>query len=190
MTQPETQEPKPKSFSEAAASVMAPTAAVEEKLPMQVEDLTDEDAEEGSAKPQTDAIPAWAKIPVGLVMPDGWQVHFILLRASWTNKPSLGDRSVILWNLTEADEKLAAKRARGDANRIIDEMSKQMIRVIDGGRTDWSRGAGSNVERFWDEIGGKCRHILRSYYLKTHTMEVKDMADFFDNCVAVRTHTG
>ena len=190
MTQPATQDPKPKSFSEAAAAVMAPTAAVEEKLPMQVEDLTDDDAEEGSAKPQTDAIPAWAKIPVGLVMPDGCQVHFILLRAGWTNKPSLGDRSVILWNLTEADEKLAAKRARGDANRIIDEMSKQMIRVIDGGRTDWSRGAGSNVERFWDEIGGKCRHILRSYYLKTHTMEVKDMADFFDNCVAVRTHSG
>jgi hypothetical protein len=177
--------PKP-TFKEALRELNSPAPPV-------VEDLSEPDDEgddEGAPKPEAAAIPEWAAMPPGLVMPEGWQIHFMRFRAAWTNLPRLGDRTCVLWNLTEADEKLAARRARGDANRIIDEMSKQMVRVIDGARTDWTKGGANNIERFWDEIGGKCRHLVRSYYLKTHTLEAKDFADFFDNCVAVRTHTG
>lgn len=177
------------SFAEAVRALNEPPS------PAVVEDLgaaddADDDESVPKDKPEVATVPAWVVVPAGLVMPEGWQIYFLLFRAGWTNVPRLGDRHCIMWNLSEADEKLAARRSRGDANRIIDEMSKGMIRVIDGVRVDWSRGPASNIEKFWDEIGGKCRHLVRSHYMKTHTLEAPDMSDFFDNCVAVRTHTG
>jgi len=182
MTQPAQE--KPKTFEEIARTIVEPTA------PPAVEVIDETDDDEDIPKEEVAAIPDWVQMPAGMIQPLGWQVYFLRFRSKWTNRPGLGDRHCVLWNLSEADEKLAAKRARGDANRIIDEMSKQMVRAFDGQRVDWTRGPASNIEKFWDEIGGKCRHLVRSYYLKTHVLEARDMADFFDSCVAVRTHTG
>lgn len=144
--------------------------------------------EEGVVEASTDGPPAWAKVPVDLSMPPGWVVFFVRFRAAWTNTPGKGDRSVILWNLSEADEKLAARAARGDALRLVDEMSKRMIRAIDGERADWTGKPGpSNVGAFWSEIGGKCRYQLKSLYLKNHTLSPEENLDFFEHCVASRS---
>jgi hypothetical protein len=132
--------------------------------------------------------PAWAIVPEGVVLPNGWQIWFIQFRAKVTNTPSKGDRYCICWNLSESDEKHAAKRSKGDPMRVIDEMAKQMIRVVDGRPADWggSRGPGS-VDAWWQEIGGKGRHQLKMLYLKNHTMTTEESSDFFEHCVAVRT---
>lgn len=149
-----------------------------------VEDLDDEDDEVEPAKP----LPDWATLPEGLVVPQGWQVWVVRFRAQLTNTPGKGDRKAILWNLSESDEKHAAKRARGDGMRVIDECAKQMIRAVDGVRADWSGASGpGSITTFWSEIGGKCRHQIKSLYLKTHTMTPQENADFFEHCVAVRT---
>jgi len=151
------------------------------------DDVQDDDGDVVAVDPGAGP-PEWAQIPEGFVMPDGWVVYFIRFRAAWTNTPRKGDRQCILWNLSESDEKHAAKRARGDANRIIDEMAKQMVRAIDGRKTDWGGGFGpASITTFWNEIGGKCRWTLKSHYLKTHTMQPAEMADFFEHCVTSRS---
>jgi hypothetical protein len=151
------------------------------------EDMED-DAPDIQAATDDKPLPDWAAIPQGVKTPDGWLVWFVKFRAKVTNTPGKGDRTCVLWNLSESDEKHAAKRARGDPMRVVDEMAKQMIRVVDGHGADWggSRGAGS-VDAFWQDIGGKCRHQLKSLYLKNHTMTGEETADFFEHCVAVRT---
>jgi len=148
-----------------------------------VEELADE-----AMLPVGGDIPEWAVIPPGMKLPEGRQITFLQFRAAWTDRPGKGDRQCILWNLTEADEKLALKRTRGDAIRTIDELSKQMIRVIDGQRTDWT-GARSPASAvvFWEEIGGKLRQQIKNLYVKTHSLTVEESVDFFTNCIAVRT---
>jgi hypothetical protein len=146
-----------------------------------------EDGDDPEPHP-TNEPPDWANLAPGMKLPDGWQIWFLRFRAAHTNTPIKGDRTCILWNLSEADEKHAAKRSRGDPMRVIEEMTKQTIRVVDGCKADWSgaKGPGS-VDVFWTEIGGKCRHQLKSLYLKNHTMSAEENADFFGECCAVRT---
>lgn len=141
-------------------------------------------------EPVADAteVPDWAIVPPGLKMPPGRQVYFVRFRAAWTDRPSKGERQCILWNLTESEEKHALRRTRGDALRAADELAKQMIRVIDGKPADWTgKDPGSAVGTFWDEIGGKCRQLLKSHYAKTHMLDTAETADFFGSCIAVRT---
>ena len=160
----------------------------DEKVPEATFDDGDDDPQ-GMDQATSDAPPDWAKIPEqNFKMPEGWVVFFIRFRASWTNTPKRGDRTCILWNLSEADEKLAAKAARGDGLRLIEEMAKRMVRAIDGERADWSGAPGpANVNQFWSEIGGKCRYMLKSMYLKNHTMSPEDSLDFFEHCVTSRS---
>jgi hypothetical protein len=124
----------------------------------------------------------WMKVPEGLKMPAGWTIFFVRFRAAMTNTPKKGDRVAIVWNLSEVDEKLAARRSQGSAVRIIDEMAKGMIRAIDG-----KIATPQDVQNFWSEIGGKCRHQLKSLYLKNHTMSPEENTDFLDSCIASRT---
>lgn len=150
----------------------------------------DEEPEAPPAK-EADAVPAWCKLPSPFSPPPGRQVLFIRFLAKWTEVPSLGDRTCVLWPLTEADEKLAMKRTRGDAMRTLDEMTKQCIRVVDGHPADWTghEGPGS-VSRFWRDIGAKCRQRLREQYIATHTMNTEESVAFFESCIAVRTAAG
>jgi hypothetical protein len=181
---PEREERK-KSLTDALRSAAAVGGAIPGVVDLDDEEDVAEVAPGGSA-------PAWAIVPSGgeipFVMPEGWVVFFIRFRAKWTNRPGSADRQCILWNLSESDEKRASARARGDGMRLVEEMSKQMIRAIDGERADWSGAPGpQNVGQFWSEIGGKCRYMLKSHYLKTHTMSTEETVDFFDNCVASRS---
>ena len=135
--------------------------------------------------------PSWFRVPEGFAPPAGRQLTFLLFRGAWTDSPGKGDRTCILWNLTEADEKLALKRTRGEAMRTLDELAKQCVRVVDGHAADWTgkQGPGS-VERWWREVGSKCRQQVKNHYVKTHTLDASETADFFTNCVAVRTAVG
>jgi hypothetical protein len=117
-------------------------------------------------------------------MPPGRQVFFVRLRAGWTDRPDKGDRQCILWSLTEADEKIALRRTRGDVLRASDELAKQMVRAIDGQVVNWTS---VSPVTFWDEIGGRCRQLLKSHYAKTHVLGAEETADFFANCIAART---
>lgn len=136
-------------------------------------------------------LPDWAALPEGFKMPLGKQVIALRFRAKWTDYPKRGDRWCLLWNLTEADEKLALKRTRGEGIRAIDELAKQTVRVIDGLRTDWVALAGAGSMRaFWDEVGGKCRQQVKNVYAKRHTMSQEELTDFFTDCIAVATVAG
>lgn len=140
--------------------------------------------------------PEWCVVPAGLAFPRGWQVYFVRFPADQTSTPREGVldpdgkryRQAILWNLSESDEKFAARRARGDGNRLIDEMTKNMIRAVDGVAVDWTLDAGpGSVRQWWTAIGGKCRHQLKSLYIKTHTMDEVENKRFFEECITQLT---
>jgi hypothetical protein len=135
-----------------------------------------------------DAIPGWVTFPPQFKMPAGKSIAFMQFRAAWTDRPEKGDRQCILWPLSDADEKLALKRTRGESARTLSELAKQMIKAIDGVKADWTGKAGpGNVERFWDEVGSKCRQQIQNFYLKTHSLTAEEQADFFLSCLCVRT---
>ena len=153
------------------------------------EDPPEEDA--GGSEEDSSDIPEWVEMPPGFKMPVGRRVVFVKILAGMTDNPSKGDRQCILWNLTEADEKLAIKRTRGEGIRVMDEFSKQMIRAIDGKAVDWTGNAGPrSPNTFWNDIGGKYRQQLKNIYAKNHSMDTAEMVDFFSNCFAVRTVAG
>jgi hypothetical protein len=134
-------------------------------------------------------IPDWVQVPPNFAWPPGGrQVAFIRFRAEWTDAPSKGDRVCILWNLSVSDESAAIQRTRGEQLRFAPEMSKQMIRAVDGVKVDWSGRPGpGNPEIFWNEIGSKCRQLLVNHYVKTHVLVSEEQEDFLTNCVHVRT---
>lgn len=169
-----------KSFEDLAAEVPL-TAEDERELGMEAGEADDE---EPAGEIPDEAAPDWAVLPPELKVPAGRQLYFVRFRAEWTDRPDKGDRQCILWSLTEADEKNALKRTRGDAMRGLDELSKQMVRAIDGKVVNW---VGVSPATFWDEIGGRCRQLLKSHYTKTHMLGAEETADFFANCIAVRT---
>lgn len=163
----------------------------EEATGITIDDLDDE---EGGVVPAEEGVPEWALVPANFSFPPGWLVWFIRFPASMTNRPKGPERQCILWNLSEADEKRASKLARGDGIRVIDEMAKAMIRSIDGKKVSWKpvdprapADETGNVSQFWTEIGGKCRHQLKSLYLKTHAMDGAENARFFESCITPRT---
>lgn len=153
------------------------------------------------AAEKKDEIPEWATIPDGLKIPKGVKVAFMFFRAKWTARPDLGDRWCMVWPLSVSDEKLARKRVM-DSNEAVPELSKQMVRVIDGKIVDWTGKAatekaklgqikaGGDLNSFWQEIGPQCRQMVQNYYLNTHLMPAEDQLDFFANCIVVRNADG
>lgn len=137
----------------------------------------------------SEGAPDWVRIPDKMKFPRGAQVIFVRFRAELTAAPQKGERQAILWPLSEGDEKHAYMRAQSDPNRAPGQLAKQMIRAIDGHVVNWdgvSDGPG-NVDRFWNEIGGRYRMQLIRLYSKLHILNVDEQRDFFEHCVAVRT---
>lgn len=139
----------------------------------------------------TPSRPAWATIPAAdasgqpFRFPRGRDVLFIKLLSSWTDTPKLGDRQIICWPLTPGDYRFAIDRAQGDPNRINDELTKQMVRAIDGHPVDWAAGTQHNPDIFWTQIGQKCRYLLTRIYLQLNTLSAKETRTFFETCIAV-----
>lgn len=112
-------------------------------------------------------------------------------RAEWTDAPQKGDRVMVLWSLTEAEEKLAYKRSGDDTRSTIAELSKQSIRAIDGCKADWTRASVPGaVHILWNDLGTRCRQQIMNWYLKSHTLTSEQQQDFFVNCFAVRSAVG
>lgn len=132
-------------------------------------------------------IPSWVKIPPGFKIPPGVQVFFVRIRKGVTRVPGKGDRVVVMWDLTPTDEIFAYKRSSGDTQRAVGELTKQMIRAFDGQKVDWTRGAASNIETFWRDIGGRGRALLMNIYHRAHNLGADELVDFFLKCVAVRS---
>lgn len=170
----------------------ANAAAVQQRAG-EIEDEGLEPKEDESAP-----LPSWAlPLPANVELPKGRQIYCMRFRGKLTDTPKKGDRYCILWSLNEPDEKLAYQRTRGNAGMSMNELSKQMIRVMgfvrdeqgDGEVPDWGEG-GMRLMEFWNGIGARFRTQVKSAYGKMHTLEPGEIIDFFTNCVAVRTVGG
>lgn len=171
-------------------------AEIEESDPTD-EELAELDAEKpaaqhypGDVAREVDtSVPPWVKLPADLPFPPHgvtWAAMRFL--AEWTDRPHLGDRQCIVWNLSYGDEKFARRRSKGEAESTLDEMAKQMVRAIDGKRVDWANPSSpNNPDLFWDQIGKKCRLILVNHYTKVHVLDRDEQMHFFGHCLAVRT---
>ena len=141
-------------------------------------DLSTRDADE--------APPEWAQVPGDgfKLPPDGKEVLYIKIPGSLTDYKGKGDRQCIMWNLTYADEKNALKRCFNDPMRTTDEMTRQMIRAIDGRRVNWASPASPDgIDRWWDEIGIRARMLLKGIFVKRTSASQEERLDFFGNCV-------
>lgn len=162
-------------------------------------------------KPMRAAMPAWVRKPNGLAVPLGRTVVNLRFPSAWTDNPLKGLplpvedeegiriagegglwRQCMLWPLTDTEENAGIQRAMSDANRLPRELSKQMIRAIDGHEANWLadyEDPGS-VDAFWVEIGAKCRAQIVKVYHALHVLGQKEQQDFFESCVAVRIGVG
>lgn len=163
----------------------------DEPTPEEVEELGEEegvDAEPDEAPAEAGGLPDWVVVPEGLKIPPGAEVIAMRFRAEWTAVPKKGERWCLTWPLTEAEESAALKRTRGDLFRSTPEMAKMTIRVIDGVKADWSAKiiggvvSKGNVNRFWHEIGPKCRKMLVANYHRTHNLNEEQLQDFLLSC--------
>jgi hypothetical protein len=153
------------------------------------ENPPDEADEDAPAEASPMGRPGWVVWPEDLKAPRGKIVTFMRFRAAWTDTPEKGDRQCIMWNLNYADEKLAGKRAKGDAQLTLKEMAKAMVRAVDGARADFTgdRRKPGSIDRWWDEIGLKCRTLVTSHFMKMHNLGDEERIDFFANCLGVES---
>lgn len=132
--------------------------------------------------------PVGFKIPKDLVFPRGIDVLFITLPAAITAYSNKGDRQLVLWPLTDADEKLAIGRSMSSTSRAASELAKQMIRAIDGERINWTGDPsqpGADLDRAWHEFGPKGRNMLQRIFNQTHAMTEEELVNFFEKCIVV-----
>jgi len=157
-------------------------------------------------------IPSWAQpyIPEDMRIPRGKQVYFVRFRSALTDAPHLGvkttykvrepgneklvdeevlSRVIIVWPLSDLEEKQALKRMRNEPGNSLAEYAKQMIRAVDGKLVDWTgewaKNPGLyNVQILWGELGTKCRTRLKDMYVRLHNMTDEEMADFLLNGIA------
>jgi len=145
----------------------------------------------------TGGAPKWVVIPADLKFPRGRQAIFLRFRSEWTDTPWIGDpiegetgkwRQCICWTISIGDKTLGLNRAKQDPNRVADELSKQMIRAIDGHTVKWDGTPGpGNVEQWWAQMGERVRMLVSKVFLQLHMMKREELRDFFENCVAVRS---
>lgn len=165
--------------------IQAPLTDAEKKLlDDEGEEHETEDDDEDDDPPEQEPeheIPDWAVIPNGIKLPPvGTQIVFMRVPAAWTRDPAGGDLQCVLWPLEDHEELAAYQRARGDHPRSVIELAKGCIKIVNGEKADWSRGAAtSNVTKFWKQCGAKARHMIRNYYAKQHMVSATEALDFF-----------
>jgi hypothetical protein len=130
--------------------------------------------------------PPWAKVPKDIRFPKGIEVLFVKIEGRVTMYPAKGDRQVILWALTDGDERLAYGRSTNPM-RAAGELTKQMVRAIDGERVNWTgdpSAPGADIDAFWHEIGPKGRDLLQRLHIQLNTMNRDDLVHFFEHCIS------
>jgi hypothetical protein len=157
---------------------------------------------------QTGGIPAWAVVPPGLVFPRHRLAVFMRIPSSWTYAPAVGIplkvetaldiaeaggvagglwRQIVVWPLSIGDQKLALGRAMADPNRFPQELTKQMVRAVDGEVVDWSgAGGAANLDTLWEQLGGPGQNLLNRIWSQLHVLQKDRLTRFFENYIAVR----
>lgn len=165
--------------------------------------------------PDETPVPEWVKpfLPSELVIPQGVQVAFLRFPSRLTAAPGKGvpslyaevdpkdpskevlierlSRVVVVWTITLSEERLGTKAARTSA--LTDELSKRMIRAVDGRIVDWTGNKGKEEgyvytsDPIWQELGPKCRIVVRNLYNKFHSMNDDEATNFFLNCLVVKS---
>jgi hypothetical protein len=137
-------------------------------------------------------VPDWFRWPQGYEIPEdrrGTPATFIRLPTWLTNRPSLGERQCMLLILTPAESTLARARVPNkDRYQTVAELSKQMIRVVDGHVAEFFRAnVPGDVHRFWKEIGPKAQDAIENVYVKMHAMNEEERTNFLASCIETRT---
>lgn len=134
-------------------------------------------------------LPDWVNLPGDLDIPKGAPVGFLKFKAAWTVSAFKGDRQCVVWPLTDLDERVAYARVRDNIANAANELSKQMLRAVDGHKINWGVKGGEpgNPHDFWREIGPGCRSLVIRYYNRMHVLDADEVAYFLEHCVAVRT---
>lgn len=134
-------------------------------------------------------VPAYfprAMIPKDIAFPKGIEVLFIKIPGKFTAARHRGDRFLIVWGSSEADEKLSIGRAMGDNNRGVAELTKQVIRAVDGHIADWSgMPTPGSIDQIWRELGPKGRNLMIRLMTKINTLDESELTYFFEACIAV-----
>jgi len=182
--EPEQQSEPGQPVDEQAQPTTTETAADEGRVP----NFLVEAAEHAFPEPEDSGPPEWADVPGDLKIPAGVEVAYMRFNPEWTSARDKGERSCVVWPLTDRDEKLALTRIVHNPMSASSELAKQMVRAFDGQKVDWGAtpGKAGNVDDFWREIGPKCRAVIQRYHSETHSMKPDELAYFFENCVAVR----
>jgi hypothetical protein len=159
------------------------------------------------AEPSAGGAPPWVKIPDGMKFPRR-PIVFLRFASRYTDNPIKGFplpvedegavrianpgglwRQCICWSNDVGDITHAINRAKQDPLRLADELTRQMIRAVDGYRVDWS-GSGAHpgsVEVFWNELGQRYRSMMNGVWNQLHSLSRDQKSDFFAHCVAVRS---
>ncbi len=117
-----------------------------------------------------------AMIPKGIKFPQGIEAMFIKIPADFTCARHKGDRFLIIWGTSEADEALVLGRSMSDPNRATGQLAKQVVRAIDGHVADWSGlPTPGSVDQLWREIGPKGRNLLIRMMAKVNTLEQEEL---------------
>ena len=182
-------------MSEQEASAKVRAALDESEKALLDEDELPSDVEakvKGKAKIQAklgDLTEEWQQsaVPFDLAIPRGEEITIMRFKSEHCQGPAKdkGDRTCVLWPLSVRDERVARQRMFGDSTRGLEEMSKAMIRSIDGRLIDPNDP--QQIERFWDEIGPRHRSMLVGWYQKTHNLSDDERLHFLVDCVAMRT---
>ena len=166
------------------AAVAAATAATTKPKPFTRQAFFDLPPA-GAVREVPDYFPA-AMIPKGIKFPQGVEAVFVKIPASFTSARHKGDRFLIIWGTSEADEMMAIGRSMGDANRAGGQLAKQVIRAVDGHIADWSgMPTPGSVDQVWREIGPKGRNLLTRLLMKVNTLSEEELVRFFSSCIAV-----
>jgi hypothetical protein len=138
--------------------------------------------------------PEWCKpFPPGFQIPKGKRPIFMRFRGSWTETPHLGDRYCVCWGITVGEEYTADKRADERGARSIPERAKLSLRLIASDKdammmaVDHTKAVPeADPDIFWEQIGLKCRTLLVNVFIQTHSLNVDERRDFYENCIEVR----
>lgn len=104
-------------------------------------------------------------------------------------------RVLMLWTISDVEETMALKATRGERERTLPEQCKRMIRAVDGKIVDWTGNYVKNGARLasadvlWRELG-KCRQPLLNMYLRMHTLDTAEMADFLVSGLVLASSRG
>jgi hypothetical protein len=128
--------------------------------------------------------PEWCSVPEGLNLPKYALAVPMRIFAALTSRPDKGDRTCICWQLSDGDDRLAIESAMSDPMRYRRELTKRMIRAVDGHLPSDDPNSPGCVDRWWDEIGPKGRHQINLMYNVLHTTTAAEQASFFESCVA------